>query len=506
MIENILMGIELAVTWQNLIIAFAGVIMGITFGALPGFTAAMGVAVLIPLTYGMNPVMGLILLAAVYCGAIYGGSITAILLHTPGTPAAAATAIDGYEMTKQGKASEALTEAICASFWGGIFSAFALLLIGPPLAKAALKFGPPEYFMLGVFGLTIIVTLTAKSLIKGIISGILGLIFGTVGMDPLLAFPRYTFGQPSLMTGVSLVPALIGLFSISQVLMMVAQKEQGIVQVDTSGIKGKKPRLSDLYKYPVTYIRSSIIGTFIGMLPGAGASIAAFLGYNEAKRFSKTPEKFGTGLREAVGAAEAANNGVTGGSLITLLTLGIPGNSVTAILLGGLMIQGLRPGNELFTTNARITYPFLIGLFIANIFMLLVGLFGSRHFAHVVKTPVNILATVIIVLGVMGSYAINNNMFDVYVMMFFGLLGYLMRTNGFDTAPVVLGIILGPIAEKGLTQSFVLARGESIIKLFLSRPITLVLIVLIIISLATPFVQEYCSSKKKKLHNNANNM
>ncbi len=495
MFENIKLGMEMAITWQNLIISFLGVAMGITFGALPGFTAAMGVAVLIPITYGMNPVMGLILLASVYCGAIYGGSITAILLHTPGTPAAAATAIDGHEMTKQGRASEALIEAICASFWGGILSAFALLFIGPPLAKAALKFGPPEYFMLAVFGLTIIVTLTAKSMLKGIISGILGLIFGTVGMDPLLAYPRFTFDQSSLLTGISLVPALIGLFSISQVFIMVTEK-RGIVEVDTSSIKITKPTLKDLYRYPVTYIRSAIIGTFIGMLPGAGASIAAFLGYNEGKRFSKTPEKYGTGLREAVGAAEAANNGVTGGSLITLLTLGIPGNSVTAILLGGLMIQGLRPGNELFTANAHISYPFMIGLFIANIFMLFIGLYGSRHFAHVVKTPINILVPIIVVLGIMGSYAINNNMFDVYIMVFFGVVGYLLRIYGFNTAPVVLGIILGPIAEKGLTQSFVLARGGSVLKLFLTRPICLFLLVLIIISLLTPFIQEYLARKK----------
>lgn len=483
-----MLGLSHATNLSNLLIAFFGTALGIAFGALPGFTAAMGVAVLIPLTFGMNPVTGLILLAAVYCGAIYGGSITAILLHTPGTPAAAATAMDGYAMTKQGRAGEALMEAVTASFWGGIISALALLFIAPSLAKAALRFGPPEYFMLAVFGLTIIVTLTSKSLIKGMISGIIGLLFGSFGMDPLLAFPRYTFGQSSLLTGISLVPALIGLFSISQVFIMIMEGNQQIVEVDTSKIKNAKPKLSDMVKYPVTYIRSSIIGTFIGMLPGAGASIAAFIGYNEGRRFSKTPELYGTGHREAVASAEAANNGVTGGSLITVLTLGIPGNSTTAILLGGLMIQGLRPGNELFTVNAHIAYPFIIGLFIANIFMLFLGLYGAKYFANIVKAPINILIAVIFVLAVMGSFAIRNNIFDVYIMMIFGVIGYFMRIYNFDASPAVLGIILGPIAERALTQSIVLARGGNVALFILSRPICLLLAALVLISLIAPFI------------------
>lgn len=497
MFGNILMGIDIVLQWQNIIVIFLGTIMGITFGALPGFTAAMGVAVLIPVTYGMDPVMGLVLLAAVYCGAIYGGSITAILLHTPGTPAAAATALDGFEMTKKGKAGEALVEAVSASFWGGILSATALLLIGPPLARLSLRFGPPEFFLLAVFGLTIIVTLTAKSLLKGALSGLIGLLFGTIGMDPLFAYPRFILGQPALLTGIGLVPALIGLFSISQVFIMVTQKQQSIVKLD-SKISPYAPSLKDLFKYPVTYIRSSAIGIFIGMLPGAGSSIAAFLGYNEGKRFSKTPELYGTGLREAVGAAEAANNGVTGGSLITLLTLGIPGNSVTAILLGGIMIQGLKTGNELFTTNAHISYPFIIGLFIANIFMYLIGLYGSKYFANVVKTPINILVVLILVLAVMGSYAIRNSMFDVYVMGIFGIIGYLLRIYGFNTAPVVLGMILGPIAEEGLTQSITLAgaRGINLFLFFVQRPICLVLIVFIILSLVVPLLTEYRSMKR----------
>lgn len=488
--SRILMGISLIFTPQNLFVIIIGTIMGMTFGALPGFTASMGVAVLIPLTFGMSPVAGLALLGAVYCGAIYGGSITAILIATPGTPAAAATAMDGYEMTKKGMASEALKEATVASFWGGVISALALLLLAPPLANFALKFGPPEMFMLAIFGLTIIVTLTSNSLLKGIISGIIGLLIGTVGMDPLIGYPRFYFNQVSLLTGVQLVPALIGLYSMSQVFMLILEGNQQIVDVNVKNVIIRKPKLKDLFMYPIVYIRSALIGTFVGALPAAGASIAAFIGYNEGKRFSKHPEEFGKGSREAVASAEAANNGVTGGSLITTLTLGIPGNSTTAILLGGLMIQGLRTGHDLFTTNAHVAYPFIISLFLANFVFLIVGLFGAKYFANIAKTPVNMLITVIFVLGVMGSYAVTNNIFDVYIMLFFGLLGFLLKINNFEASPIVLGIILGPIAEQGLNQSMVLARGGSLFGYFASRPIVIVLFILIIISLFAPLLRD----------------
>ncbi len=494
--ENIVLGIKLIFSGYNLLIIFIGTVLGMAFGALPGFTASMGVAVLIPLTFGMPPVRGLALLGAVYCGAIYGGSITAILIATPGTPAAAATALDGYEMTKKGMAGEALTEAAVASFWGGIISALALLFLAPPLANFALKFGPPEMFMLAMFGLTIIVTLTSDSLLKGIISGIIGLLLGTVGMDPLLGFPRFEFGQVSLLTGIQLVPALIGLYSMSQVFMLIVEGTSQIIEVDLKNIKINKASLRDLMRYPIVYLRSGLIGTFIGALPAAGASIAAFIGYNEGKRFSKTPEEFGKGSREAVASAEAANNGVTGGSLITTLTLGIPGNSTTAILLGGLMIQGLRTGHELFTTNADIAYPFIISLFLANFVFLVVGVLGAKYFANIAKTPVNVLITVIFVLGVMGSYAVTNNIFDIYIMMFFGLLGFLLKINNFEASPIVLGMILGPIAEKAMNQSIVLSRNQSLFGYMFSRPIPIILLILCIASLLTPLVRDNPTVKR----------
>lgn len=497
MFDKLLIGIYGAFSIVNVIACFIGVVLGIIFGALPGFTATMGVSILLPVTFGMEPVAALVLLAAIYCGAVYGGSITAILLHTPGTPAAAMTAVDGYILTQKGRSEEALDAAVVASFWGGIVSAIALLLIGPPLARFTLQFGPAEILMIAIFGLTIIASLSADNLIKGVLSGLIGLLFGSIGMDPYLAFPRFSFGQPSLIGGISLVPALIGLFSISQVLMAITEVDYAIAE----GYSQEKERVSKnifskhlnikvLFEYPLVRLRSALIGLFVGMLPGAGSTIAAFLGYNEGKRFSKNPEKYGKGSIEAVNAAEAANNGVTGGALITMMTLGIPGSSVTAVMLGGLMMHGLKTGHNFFSYNVDVSYPFMIGLIMANIFMLLIGYYGARLFIPIIKVPINLLTTVIVVLAVIGSFAINNNMFDVYVMIFFGLLGYLLKKYKFDPTAVVLGIILSPIIESRLTQTIIIAEGRGIgfFKYIFDRPICIILVIMIVMSIIAPYI------------------
>ena len=491
-IENIFYSFLTIFQLNNLLLLSAGTFVGIIFGALPGFTAGMGVAVLIPLTFGMNPVAGLLLLAGVYNGAIYGGSITAILLHTHGTPAAAATAIDGHEMTKKGEAAKALRMAVTASVFGGIFSAILLLLISPPLANIALKFGPPEYFLLAVFGLTVIASVSTGSFLKSIISGVFGLFIGAVGLDPILAYPRFTFNSLYLLDGVSYVPALIGLFALSQVFIMV--EKRGVFDEKkekiTHTIKGRSfCTLSEIKPLLRTFFRSSVIGTFIGMLPGAGASIASFLGYNEARRASKHPDKFGTGISEGVAASEAANNAVTGGTLIPLLTLGIPGNSVTAILLGGLMIHGLRPGFELFTEFSYIVYPFILGLLFGNVIMFFMGTFFARFFAKVVLLPKSIIVVGICIFTVMGTYAINSSTFDIWILLIFGILGYIFRKAGFSTIAVVLGIILGPIAETGIKLSLMLGRGH-IVTYFFTRPISIILITFIVISIITQYIKE----------------
>ncbi len=457
---------------------FAGTCGGIVIGAIPGLTATMAVALLIPVTFAMEPVAGLALLGGVYSGGMYGGAISSILLSTPGTPAAAATAFDGYPMTRQGKGGTAIAVATVASFTGGIVSTIFLITLAPMLAKLALKFGPPEYFLLAIMGLASIVTLTSGNLLKGLVSGLLGLIIATVGMDPISGFIRFSAGIPDLYEGVSFMPALIGLFSVSQVLELTS--EHSIVQklgADVSTLKkAKLPK-----GLAPTIARGSLIGSIVGMLPGAGATIAAFISYNFTKQFSKNPETFGKGNPEGVAAAESANNGVVGGSLIPLLTLGIPGNSVAAALMGGLMIKGLIPGPELFTKHGQITYAFILSLFVANIIFLVLGLYLAPLFAKVATVSNAILIPAISILSIIGSYAISNSMFDVYLMLAFGIGGYFLHRAGFSLGAIVLGLILGPIAEQGFGQSLIISDGSPLI--FFTRPISIALIGIIIVLL-----------------------
>lgn len=476
---------------SSLLAVLVGTAVGIFFGALPGFSATMGVAVLIPITFKMSPTAGLIMLGGVYCGAIYGGSISAVLLHTPGTDAAAMTALDGYELTKQGRGGEALAESAIASFWGGIFSTFCLLFFAPPLSKIALQFGPPENFMLAVFGLSIIAMVCADSFAKGILGALFGLLIGTIGIDPMYGNHRYTFGTVGLMSGVALVPALIGLYSISQLMVMAYNKNDSIIEVDIDKIrKSTHFNIKDMFRFPVVYLRSAILGTVIGILPGAGTNIAAFLGYNEGKRASKHPELFGKGSREAIAACECANNAVTGGSLIPTLTLGIPGNAVSAVLMGGLMIQGLIPGYALFSEKADITYPFILSLFFANLIFLVIGLSAAPYFAKISGIPINILVGVIGVLCVMGSYALNRSAMDVVVMLLFGILGFILNKYGFQPSPIVLGMILGPIGDKALNQTYTLCKNENLFLFILKRPICLVLLLATAVTFMMPVVQK----------------
>ena len=499
MIENIVIGITVACQPVNLMAVIAGTVLGIVFGALPGLTATMGVAVLIPISYGMNPATGLILLAGIYCGGIYGGSISAILINTPGTPSAAATGWDGHPMARKGHAKEALIEAAVASHWGGQVSALALLFIAPPLAAFSLRFGPQESFMMGVFGLTIIASLSGKDILKGLISGALGMLLGSVGMDPQYGFTRYTFGQMSLLTGMPLVPALVGLFSISQILTMVVDKT-GTVNIDSSLSKVNRYKLSfrDLVMYPKTYALCGIIGTIVGIIPAAGGSIGAFMGYDAARRLSKTPEEFGKGCRDGVAGPEAANNAVTGGSLIPMLTLGIPGNAVSAIMMGAFMLHGMIPGHELFSAaRAPVTYPFIMGFFLANITLLTCGVFASEQFAKVNRIPQHFLAPGILVLTVIGALAVNNSYPDVYIMMIMGVVGYFLRCMNYDVSPVVLGFILGPIVERGFMRTLIINRGSvgAAMLSFVTRPICIVLLVLSILSVVAPV---YAALKAKK--------
>lgn len=493
--ENILYGFVNALKFTNIIAALLSVAIGIVVGSLPGLSAAMGVALLIPITFGMPAETALIVLAGVYCGAMYGGSISAILLHTPGTSSAAATAIDGYPMTLKGQAGKALATATIASFIGGILSSVALYTLSPPLASLALKFGPPEYFWLSIFGLTIIAGVSTKSMLKGLISGALGLVLSTIGMDPMLGIPRFTFGNNGLLQGLPFTATLIGLFSMSQVLLLADKKIK-----DLKGSREVKDKVylskDEIKRITPVSLWSAIIGIVVGILPGAGGTIASFIGYNEAKRFTKNKEAFGTGIIEGVAGPEAANNAVTGGSLIPTLTLGIPGNSVTAILLGGLVIQGLKPGPDLFTIHGKTTYTLFAGFVIVNILMLILGLFAVRLFAKVSKVSDAVLIPIIFALSVIGSYAISNNMLDVWVMFIFGIVGYFVKKFNLNSAAMVLALILGPIGETGLRRTLIMHKGNYM-ALFGST-ISWVLIGISVLSLMTPVIMSIIEKKKSK--------
>ena len=475
----------------NLMVVLLGTIVGIIVGALPGFTATMGIAILIPLTYTWDATTALIFLGAIYCGSMFGGSISAILINTPGTAAAAATAMDGYAMTKHGRAH-------AASFWGGQASTIALLFFAPAMAKWAFNFGAQEKFLMAAFGLTIIASLSTKSILKGLMMGCMGLLIACVGMDPVMGRARFTFGSTYLMGGITMIPAVIGLFSVSQVLGTLKDSLKPANPDDVAQYKASRVHLKDFVRYPVTYLRSSIIGIIVGIVPGTGGDVSSYVAYNMGKMFSKERDQFGDGAREGVACCEAANNAVTGGTLIPTLTLGIPGNATTAILLSGLTIHSLTPGYSLFTTGKNITYPFIMALFLANVAFVIIGLLGAKYFARVTLTPQNILSACVLNLSLIGCYGVRGNVRDVYAMLIFGVIGYLLKLYKFNIVPIVLGMILGDIAEEALQQGLILYENDlpAMFSTFFQRPICIVLMLLMVVSICAPIVMERRSKSK----------
>ena len=480
LLQNIFTGFLNVLDLNVFLVINFGLVLGIIFGALPGLTATMGVALFMPLTFGMDPILGITMLLGIYCGGIYGGSVTANLIKTPGTPASAATILDGYPLVQQGHAGKALDMSLVASVIAGLFSAIILLLVAPQLARIALKFGPPEYFALAMFGLTIIASVASKNLFKGIIMGCFGMYVSTIGLDEIGGMPRFVFDNTYLAGGIRLIPALIGLFAISEILNKIRISKYEIAQ--SSEFVKERVTWQELKSSLKTILKSSAIGTIIGAIPGTGAAIASFLSYNEAIRSSKTPEKYGTGHLDGVAAAEAGNNGVTGATLIPLLTLGIPGDTVTAVLLGALMMQGLQPGPALFRDSAPIVYTIMVGLIFVNIFMFIQGKLFVKVFANVTKIPTNLLLPILLVLCVTGAYAENNTMFDVWMMFIFGVIGYVLLRNDFPVTPLLLAMILGPMAEMSMRQSLILSQGSYAI--FFTRPICLFFIIASIVSVS----------------------
>ncbi|CAO3454784.1 Tripartite tricarboxylate transporter TctA family [Azospirillum argentinense] len=467
-----------------LLLALVGVTLGIIIGALPGLTATMGVAILLPFTFGMDPLSGLLMISGVFFGGIYGGSVTAILLKIPGTPAAAATAIDGYELTKKGQAGIALGTATFSSFLGGTASVFVLIFLAPVLARFALEFSASESFALAVFGLSIIASISGVSVIKGLISGFLGLLLATVGLDPMGGFPRYTGGYTELFN-VPFIPVMIGLFAAAE-----AFKSLEDPQV-RAGMAAALDRIIPpwhMFRRQLANIaRSSGLGIVIGMIPGAGADIAAFVAYNESKRFSKTPENFGKGELSAVAACESGANGCTGGALLTMLTLGIPGDAVTAVMLGALTLQGLQPGPLLFKDHADLVFTLFAGMLVCYVMMLVVGLGSLRFMGRILQMPKSVLTPFILALCIVGTYAINNSLFDIWIMLAAGVVGYFMQKWDFPASPVVLALIMGPMAEANFRRALSLSGGSY--DFLYTRPITAVLLTIAILTLMLPLLR-----------------
>ncbi|NLN16657.1 MAG: C4-dicarboxylate ABC transporter permease [Firmicutes bacterium] len=486
--------------WPNFGFLTLGTLVGIVVGCLPGLTATMALALLVPFTFTMPAMQGLIMLGGLYIGAMYGGAISATLINTPGTPSAIATTFDGFPLAKKGMAQHSLVAAAYSSMIGGLFGTVLLLFLSPPLARMALQFGPAEYFWMAVFGLTIIATLSTESILKGLIGGALGLLLSTVGISPIAGDVRFTFGIPSLQGGIDLIVALIGFFSLPQVLEMVEEYHVN----KHIGAFSPKPGITlevvkELTRKPGLLLRSSLVGTIVGIIPGAGGNIASLLSYNEAVRWSSRPEEFGQGTIDGVAAAEAANNAVVPGALTPLLTLGIPGSPAAAVFLGTLLLHGLRPGPELFTEFGEITYALIFSLAVSSVVMFVMGVCGSQWFARMINFPISFLAPMVTFLSVIGSYAIRNNYLDVVAMLGFGFLGYVSRKLGFHPGPIVLGLILGPMAEQGLVQGMIIGRASgSIIQYFFCRPLSAVFILLSFISALWPFLAKSYRRQMKR--------
>lgn len=466
MLENLSIALGIFASWENVFVLFIGVTIGTIVGAIPGMTPTTGVALTLPFTFYMQPVTGILLLLGVYKGGNYGGSIPAILISTPGTPAAACTVLDGYPLAQQGKANKALHMALYASCFADFVSNLSLIFFAAFIASFALRFGPPEFFTLIVFSLTIIAGVAGDSLSKGIGSAALGLLLATIGLDLIYGTERFVFGEVELLGGLKFIPVLIGLFAIPLVIDHYSKK---YVPHVTAPVGEEGVTWAEWKRCFKSILRGSLIGVALGAIPGIGGAPASFMAYSEAKRTSKNRDNFGKGEIEGIGAAEAGNNGVCGATMIPLLALGIPGDVVTAVILGAFMIHGLQPGPLLFEQNITLIYAIFMGIMLSSLFLLIVGKFGIKYLARIADVPNSILYPVVLVLCVFGAYAIGNTLFDVLLMMVMGVVGYIMMKFAIPAAPFLIAFILGPILEDSFRQSLLLGDGN--FSIFVRGPI-----------------------------------
>lgn len=480
MLQYIVPATGLLFTLENILWINIGVFVGSVFAAIPGLSVILCVILFLPVTYTMTAIPGMMFLLGIYCAGGYGGSVSAILINTPGTPHAAATMLDGHPLSRQGRTKAALKIALYASTFGGVFSALMLLFLGPQVAKIAAQLGTAEYFMVCVFGLTIIAGVSGKSIIRGLVSACLGLLISCVGTDPMTSYDRFTFGIPRLYLGLDLAVCLIGLFALVEILAK-AEKKLGELRLDTAKMHDDGKITKEEFKRMIRpVLMSSLIGVMVGIVPGTGASEASWFSYNTAKNLSKHPEEFGHGSVEGIAAAESANNAVTGATLIPLLTLGIPGDGTVAIMLSALMINGLNPGLSLFTTDGDIMYAIMLGLILVNVFMLIQGKFLTTLFAKVVSIPQEILTPIIVIFCFAGAYSVNENYFDVAVALVFGVLAWVLRKLDLPPVPILLGLVLGRMTETNFRRALLISNGDP--SIFVQSIYCKIFLVLIIVA------------------------
>ena len=494
MLENLILGMQ-AVSHVDAIVAILfGVVWGVFGGMIPGINATIAMALLLPFTFGMQSHVAVMMLAGVYCGGEYGGSIPAILIGTPGTTPAACTVIDGYPMHQQGRTGEALGISLFASVIGGLFGATALVIVAIPLAQVAISFGPSEYFALAILGLTLICSLGGKNVFKGILAGIFGVFLATVGFDPIVGAPRFTFGIPSLLDGFKMISLMMGLFAVSELFLQAEKVREGASFILKSKADTSFPKFKVIKKILPTTFFSSTLGVIIGALPGAGATVAAFIAYSETKRWSKDKDSFGKGNIKGVAAPESANNAVTGGALVPLLALGIPGSNSTAIMLGALVIHNINPGPLLFSQTPEIPYGIFCSLFVANIFMLLVGFLAIKVAIKVTNISQPVLIACIMALVFTGAYAYSGEVFDIFVTLIFGILGYVMKKYEVPHTSTVLGFVLGFIMETNIRRAIIISQGN-VFDAFFNSTLSTTMLVIAFISVVYTLVQNIRRSR-----------
>jgi len=489
-VQQFVQGFLQAIDPRAIIYLLVGTFSGLIIGTLPGLTATMAVAIITPLTFWLSPNEGLAMLIGVWNSAIFSGGISAILINTPGTPASIASTFDGFALTKKGMAGLALGINVVFSCVGGILGIVALIAVGFPLAKFALSFGPAEYFTLAIFGLSTMVAVSGKSILKGMIAGFLGFSIALIGLDPIFGSERFTFGRMELLSGISFIPVMIGLFGIGEVLSQIFTKSR-TMSADariTTQLKRVVPTLKEVKDLTPVALLSSLIGIVIGVIPGAGADIAGLVAWDQSRRIAKRPEEYGKGSLEGLAASTTANNACLGGALTTMMALGLPGDAVTAILIGAFIIYGVQPGPIMFRDHANFVYMVITLMLLANVAFLAVGFFFSKILTKFLSLPQSFIWATIIILSLVGSYAINNSAFDLMIVFLSGVLGFIFRLLDVPLGPIVLALILGPMAEANMRRALILSGGS--FTTFFTRPISLVLLILSAVSLLTSVLRK----------------